>query len=201
VDRAPAARQGHAPHHQRPAQRLRCRSAARANARPRCGARRHCLAPGLDPERACNESIGASFSFGGGRSTTERASPGKAHPLPSPTSGSCSPSSRRLHPRRSAEHPPPDRSQRRGPMALGPHSRFGDQLRGAVTDVVAVPLWALYAESSSPLIWGRARRAAEKRTSGSLAGGRRATSAAPSRPLYSAHGVSLGRATPDRLIA
>jgi hypothetical protein len=69
------------PHHdQRPAQRPRCSPAARAYARPRCRARRHTLAPGLDPERAYDESMGASFSFDGCEARRERARPSKETP-------------------------------------------------------------------------------------------------------------------------
>jgi hypothetical protein len=67
-------------HHHRPAQRPCCSPAARAYARPRCRARRHRLAPGLDPERACDESMGASFSFDGCEARRERARPSKETP-------------------------------------------------------------------------------------------------------------------------
>jgi hypothetical protein len=64
-----------------PANRTRGGGAARTPRRPRFGARRHPLAPGLDFQRARDESLGAACLLYGTRSKTERAIPSKRSAL------------------------------------------------------------------------------------------------------------------------
>jgi hypothetical protein len=67
--------------HQPTAERLTRRSAARARPRSRLRAARRRLAPGLDPERTCDESLGAALLLYGGCAARRR---GRARPKTRP---------------------------------------------------------------------------------------------------------------------
>jgi len=134
-------------------ERPRGSSAAWARLRPRLGARRHPRHPGLDPERARDESLPAPCLLDSARSTTEGMGPAKSTTPPSPflsfepastptstrwpsTQLGGRPGARLGLPSPGCCHHAPDRRARVGAMSLGdqdPASAVRRCLPGAVT--------------------------------------------------------------------